>query len=171
VLPLFFTLHRAIMGGTDEIVDFFREVQKVIKKHGLETVLTKLREIHGNNSQHGFEKDVCEYILAVTANHYKVPKEDIVRSKKRGIISEARRMCFALMKEHLPISDEEIGDIFDGRSRQFVNKELSNLPINQDNFATKDEANFVKDFLELTVMVLYFKNDYSLNKETEPPKA
>lgn len=159
------------MGGTDEIVDFFREVQKVIKKHGLETVLTKLREIHGDNSHDGFEKDVCEFILVKTANHYLIPKEDIIRSKKRGVVSEARRMCFALMKEHLPISDEEIGDIFDGRSRQFVNKELKDLPINQDKFATKDEANFVKDFLELTVIVLHFRNSYVMNKEQKPSQA
>ena len=105
-----------------EILDFFREVQRVIAKHGIERVLGHLRRIHIHCGDE-FEKDVSDFILSTTANHYLLDKEDILISKKRGIISEARRMCFALMKEHLPFTDEEIGDYFGGRSRQYVNKE------------------------------------------------
>jgi chromosomal replication initiation ATPase DnaA len=151
------------MKQTDEIVDFFREVQRVITKHGLDKVLKQLRSIH-SESDEGFEHDVSEYILVVTSNHYSLLKEDVLYSRKRGIVSDARRMCFALMKEHLVVSDEQIGDKFD-RSRQYINKELSGLPLNQDSFATKDEANFVKDFIELTTKVLYYKNGYKLNNK------
>jgi hypothetical protein len=76
-------------------------------------------------------------------------------------------MCFALMKEHLPFTDEEIGDYFGGRSRQYVNKELTGLPINQERLATKQEVKFVNDFILLTTNVLKYKNGYSANNKIE----
>lgn len=150
------------MNTKNEIAQFFGEVQRVISKYGIDTVMEKLREMQDDNPS---EQDnaVCEYILVLTSNHYVVPKEDVKYSKKRGVISEARRMCYALMKEHLPISDEQIGQYFGGKSRQFINKEIKELPVNQDKFSTKDEAKFVKDFLVLTVEVLRYKNSYDLN--------
>jgi len=151
------------MNGQSEIIEFFKEVQRVISKHGLNKVISQLRRIHLDNGD-GFERDVCEYILVITSNHYNLPKELIIHSKKRGVISEARRMCYALMKEHLRFSDEEIGEYFGGRSRQYINKELIALPLNQDKFTTKDEAKFVNDFILLTTDVLRYKNLYSLNK-------
>jgi chromosomal replication initiation ATPase DnaA len=149
-----------------EILDFFREVQRVIAKHGLQKVLGQLRRIQidcGNS----FEKDVSDFILVTTANHYSLDKQDVLISKKRGVISEARRMCFALMKEHLPFTDEEIGDYFGGRSRQYVNNELTKLPINHEKLATKQENKFVNDFIILTTIVLKYKNGYNLNNKID----
>lgn len=147
-----------------EILEFFREVQRVISRHGLQKVLGQLRRIQIDCGD-GYEKDVCDYILTTTANHYSIDKHDILISKKRGMISEARRMCFALMKEHLLFTDGEIGEYFGGRSRQYVNKELTGLPINQENLATKQEVKFVNDFIMLTTNVLKYKNSYSLNNK------
>jgi hypothetical protein len=67
------------------------------------------------------------------------------------------------MKEHLPFTDEEIGDYFGGRSRQYVNKELISLPINQENLSTKQDIRFVNDFMMLTKNVLKYKNSYKVN--------
>ena len=63
-------------------------------------------------------------------------------SNKRGNVSRARKMCFALMKEHLNITDEEIGGYFGGKARQFVNNQLSSLPINKDKYKNKKEEVF-----------------------------
>lgn len=154
------------MSNELEIYDFFRELQRVISKYGLEKVLTQLRRIHIDNGS-VFEKDVSEYILTTTANHYSLNKQDILTSKKRGVISEARRMCFALMKEHLPFTDEEIGDFFNGRSRQYVNNELTKLPLNHDKLSTKQENKFVNDFIILTTNVLKYKNGYNTNNKID----
>jgi len=143
----------------DEIISFFREVQRVISKHGLEKVLDQLRRIHLDNGD-DYEKDVLEHILIITSNRYDLGKDVVLFSNKRGKVAEARRMCFALMKEHLPFSDEEIGSYFGGKSRQYVNKELNGLPLNQDKFFTKDEQKFYQDFIELTKNVLHYKNEY-----------
>jgi hypothetical protein len=83
--------------------------------------------------------------------------KDIKFYNKNGVQTE----CFALMKEHLPFTDEEIGDYFGGRSRQYVNNELTKLPINHEKLATKQETKFVNNFLYLTAEVLKFKNEYS----------
>jgi hypothetical protein len=147
-----------------EILEFFREVQRVISKHGLQKVLSQLRKIQ-NDFDNTIEKEIFDFILTETANHYKIEINDILNSKRRGVISEARRMSFALMKEHLPFTDEEIGYYFGGRSRQYVNKELTGLPINQDKLATKQQVKFVDDFIMLTTSVVRFKNDYNLNNK------
>ena len=151
------------MDNQTEIVEFFREVQRIISKHGLGKVLGQLRRISLDGD--GYEKDVCEYIIATTSNHYVISKELLLNSKKRGKISEARRMCFALMKEHLPFTDEEIGHYFGGRSRQFVNKELVGLPINQENLWKKRDVKFVNDFMVLTTNVVKYKNNFSVNNK------
>jgi hypothetical protein len=154
------------MSNQVEILEFLREVQRVITKHGLEKVLGQLRRLKVDVNSN-FEKETFEYILKETANHYQLEINDILTSKKRGVFSEARRMCFALMKEHLPFTDEEIGDFFGGRSRQYVNKELIGLPINQDNLYVKRDVKFVNDFMMLTTNVLHFKNTYNLNNKIE----
>jgi chromosomal replication initiation ATPase DnaA len=149
-----------------EILEFFREVQRVISKHGLQKVLSQLRRIQ-NDFDNGVEKEIFDFILNETAKHYHIEITDILNSKKRGVISEARRMSFALMKEHLPFTDEEIGYYFGGRSRQYVNKELTSLPINQDNLWKKRDVKFVNDFMVLTKCVLLYKNEFNLNNKIE----
>ncbi len=147
------------MDSQTEIVDFLKQVQKIISKHGLSKVLTQLRTMsieHGDGTE-----NVCEYIITLTRVHYAIDRDVLLNSKKRGRITEARRMCFALMKEHLPFSDEEIGNYFGGRSRQYVNRELMNLPINQDKFSTKHESKFVNDFISLTMKVVEYKKKYN----------
>jgi hypothetical protein len=147
-----------------EILEFFKEVQRVISKHGLPKVLSQLRKIQ-NDFDNTIERDIFDFILTETAKHYNIEINDILNSKKRGIISEARRMSFALMKEHLPFTDEEIGYYFGGRSRQYVNKELTSLPINQDNLWKKRDVKFLNDFMLLTKGVLNFKNECNLNNK------
>ena len=147
-----------------EILDFFSEVQRVISKHGLQKVLSELRKIQVD-FDNTIEKEIFEFILTETSKHYHVEINDILNSKRRGVISEARRMSFALAKEHLPFTDEEIGYYFGGRSRQYVNKELTGLPINQEKLATKQQIKFVDDFMTLTISVLKFKNEYNLNNK------
>jgi hypothetical protein len=149
-----------------KILEFFKEVQRVISKHGLPKVLSQLRKIQ-NDFDNTIERDIFDFILTETAKHYNIEINDILNSKKRGIISESRRMSFALMKEHLPFTDEEIGYYFGGRSRQYVNKELTSLPINQDNLWKKRDVKFLNDFMILTKSVLNFKNECNLNNKIE----
>ena len=152
------------MKDNAEIINFFKEVQRVISKHGLDVVLNHLKQIQESEGEDRLD-DICEFILLVTSKHYSVSKEDVKNSKKRGVISESRRMCFALIKEHLLISDEQIGEYFNGRSRQYVNRELLSLPLNQDRFTTKHEKKFVQDFINLSTEVLKYRTSYELTQQ------
>lgn len=154
------------MDNKVEILEFLREVQRVISKYGIEKVIEQLRKLKVESNNVVYKK-TCDYILTETAHHYQIDIIDILTSKKRGVISEARRMCFALMKEHLPLTDEEIGEYFGGRSRQYVNMELTKLPINQENLATKQEIKFVNDFLLLTTNVVKYKYSLIMNEKNK----
>lgn len=150
------------MQSEKEIVHFLKELHRVISKFGADKVLSQIRKLHLDNDD-VFTKDVCNYIIILTSTKYAIDKKVLMYSKKRGKITEARKMCFALMKEHCNITDEEIGGYFGGKARQYVNNQLSSLPINQDTFSSKAEARFVDDFISLSTDVLYYINTYDIN--------
>lgn len=149
------------MQSEKEIINFLKELHRVISKFGADKVLNQIRKLH-LDSDDVYTKDVCNYILVVTSNKYKITLDDLMYSNKRGNVSDARKMCFVLMKEHLSITDEEIGSYFGGKKRQYINNQLNSLPINKDKYKNKEEANFVKDFIELSTDVLFYVNSYDL---------
>jgi hypothetical protein len=149
------------MQSEKEIINFLKELHRVISKFGADKVLNQIRKLH-LDSDDVYTKDVCNYILVVTSNKYKITLDDLMYSNKRGSVSDARKMCFVLMKEHLSITDEEIGSYFGGKKRQYINNQLNSLPINKDKYKNKEEANFVKDFIELSTDVLFYVNSYDL---------
>ena len=77
-----------------EILDFFKEVQRVISKHWLQKVLAELRKIQ-TDFDNKTEQIIIDFILTITAKHYKLELYEILNSKKRGKIAESRRMAFA----------------------------------------------------------------------------
>jgi chromosomal replication initiation ATPase DnaA len=147
------------MSGKDELVIFLQQLHKVISKVGLPKVLSRITDITLDDKS-SFEREICEHIITICANHYLIEKDDILISKKRGNVSEARRMCFALMKKNLEISDSSIGDYVGGRSKQFVNNELKNIPFNKEKFKNKQEISFYEDFIKLNNELLVIKNSY-----------
>lgn len=150
------------MGADKEIKNFLKEIYRVTSKFGSQKVLSQVRKLY-LETDNKFTEEVCNYILLITSNKYKIEKNVLMFSNKRGTVTIARRMCYALMKEHLVITDEEIGKYFGGKQRQYINNQLMSLPINQDVFNNKDDEKFMQDFLELTTDVLYFINSYDIN--------
>jgi chromosomal replication initiation ATPase DnaA len=140
-----------------EFTRFLKEVYRVVKKYGIDRVSKQLRRIE-NYSSERFNSEICTYIVDITSKHYNISREDIMVSNKRGDVTEARRMCFALVKEHLGYTYEKIGEFFGGKTKQFVFQEVNMLPINDDHLVTKHEKQFVNDFMELTKKVYEHKN-------------
>ena len=93
-------------------------------------------------------------------NHYLIEKDDILVSTKRGNVSQARRMCYALMKNNLEISDSSIGDYVGGRSKQFINNQLKKIVLTGEKFKTKKDLCFYEDFVKLNNELLVMKNSY-----------
>jgi chromosomal replication initiation ATPase DnaA len=147
------------MSGKDELVILFQQLHKVISKIGLQKFLARINDINLDEKD-SFEKYLCGNIITICANHYFLEKNDFLLSKKRGNISEARRMCFALIKNNLNISDSSIGEYVGGRSKQFVNTELKSVVLDKEKIKTKYEHEFYENYVKLNNEVLMYKNSY-----------
>jgi len=150
------------MSKEAEVIELFKQIGKIIHKHGIDNFLNKLRDIQFISDD--YNSYVCEYIITVTSNHFVIKKDILLNSSLRGKVSEARRMCFALIKEHLSLSDEQIGNYFGGRSRQYINREINSLRFNREKM-NKSEIKFLSDFTELSKMVWIFK--YSIKNNVK----
>lgn len=147
------------MSGKDDLVIFLQQLHKVISKVGMEKVLSRIKEITLDDKSI-FEREICEHIITICANHYLIEKDDILVSTKRGNVSQARRMCYALMKNNLEISDSSIGDYVGGRSKQFINNQLKKIVLTGEKFKTKKDLCFYEDFVKLNNELLVMKNSY-----------
>ena len=147
------------MSGKDELVIFLQQLHKVISKVGLQKVLSRIKEINLDQKDN-FERELCDKIITICANHYLIDKNDVLTSKKRGNVSIARKMCFVLMKKNLNISDSSIGEYVGGRSKQFVNNELKTINLDKDKVKTIRETKFYDDFVKLNNEFLIHKNSF-----------
>ena len=154
------------MSGKDELVIFLQQLHKVISKVGVKKVLSKITDITLDD-KNIFERDICQNIITICANYYLVEKDDVLISKKRGNVSEARKMCFALMKSNLKISDSSIGDYVGGRSKQYVHNELKTIMLDKQQLKTKQEFQFYEDFLKLNEELLVVRNSYQKKQANE----
>ena len=145
------------MTNNEELLDFFSQVQRGIKRFGLAKVMAHLRkmDLEKNNPN---QKKVFEYVVMITANHYEIPKSDILYSNKRGVVTTAKKMCFSLLKRNINVSEGEIGRYFD-KSRQVINHAIKNTPVLGLKYKNKQEAIFINDFQTLNVMVVKFTNE------------
>ena len=145
------------MVNNDELLDFFSQVQRGVKRFGLAKVMAHLRkmDLERNNPN---QKKVFEYVVLVTANHYEIPKSDILYTSKRGVVTTAKKMCFSLLKCNIDVSEGDIGRYFD-KSRQVINHAIKNTPIIGNKYKNKQEAIFVTDFKKLNTMIVKFTNE------------
>ena len=76
------------MQGEKEIVNFLKELHRVISKFGADKVLNQIRKLH-LDSDDVYTKDVCNYILIVASNKYRITTDELTFSNKRGNVSRA----------------------------------------------------------------------------------
>jgi chromosomal replication initiation ATPase DnaA len=145
------------MSGKDELVIFLQQLHKVISKVGLPRVLSRIKEIYLDEKD-DFERELCDRIITICANYYLVSRDDILTSKKRGNVTEARKMCFALIKNNLNLSDSSIGEYVGGRTKQCVNGELKAILLDKKQLKTKYEIKFYDDYIKLNNEFLMYKN-------------
>jgi chromosomal replication initiation ATPase DnaA len=97
------------------------EVQEIITKKDLATLLTNIqdalkvysvRELNDAilialNEKFDFKKEV-DFVLKSVASNYKIQRNLIMKSKKRGEIQEARMVVYAILHYDLEISTRQI---------------------------------------------------------------
>lgn len=93
-----------------DLVKLLHNVQEALKVYSVrelnDAILTAL------NEKFDLKKEV-DFVLRSVASNYKIQKNLIMRSKKRGEIQEARMICYAILHYDLEISTRFIaGRIF-----------------------------------------------------------
>jgi chromosomal replication initiation ATPase DnaA len=125
--------------------DFFREVYKGITKFGALNVLRKLQQLEVETYSEK-EKELMDFIILKVINSYQITRIDLMKSPKRGDITDARKMCFVLFKRHLKLSDYQIARYFD-RVRQVVHRAMNEYETMSANIAHE------KRFLEILAVI------------------
>jgi len=151
------------------VYEVLYELTKAVKKHGEDKTLSHLRLLSFEDDN-TVEKATLDFILHLCALHYGVKQEDIIRSNKRGYVHTARTMCFVLIRNHMNVSDAEIGRFF-SKTRQLVSTSIRQSPIGKKNVNNREEMDFQKDFEELSIKVVEYRNrvmnDYITSKTSE----
>ena len=140
----------------DELITIIRLLAKTLKKHGVKKVVAALDEL---NTEEGFieaHNNLIRFILRETSKSFKVSSEDMKRKNIRGILFDARSMCFVLIKKHLDLKHQDIALIFGSRNHSLVSnalKSYSNL-----NYDIRTDRKFIEIFKEVDKKVSEQKN-------------
>ena len=102
-----------------EVVELLRVMQKGVNKYGVRKVTDKIKEIDIENNNENYQ-EVRDFVIEHTCTLMKVDKDEVINKNKRGIVTTARKVIVAVIKEHVKISDEDLARFFRGRKRQVV---------------------------------------------------
>ena len=122
-----------------EIASLLKQFYSVIRKHGISKIINRfsLLELYLVDDQ---QEDLAEFIVKKVIFAYSITEKELFE-KKQGITSEARTMCYVLMKEHLGLSESKIGWYFD-RHNKVVYRALAEYS------KMTDKVSWQKDFLK-----------------------
>jgi chromosomal replication initiation ATPase DnaA len=111
----------------EEVITVIRRLAKTIKKHGVKKVVAALDEL---NTEEGFieaHNSLIKYIKKETSKSFQVKSEDLMRKNIRGIVVEARSMCFVLLKKYLDYSHKDIAALFGSKNHSLVSTALKDF--------------------------------------------
>lgn len=92
----------------DDIVAFTQSLYRGIQRFGIRRVQEKLRELYPSENTETLRKQILSEVTSV----YGVSMKSILRSKKRGTVTEAKVMAIILIHKHQNITNAEIATMF-----------------------------------------------------------
>ena len=111
----------------DEVIVIIKRLAKTIKKVGVKKVVAALDEL---NTKEGFieaHSSLIKFIIKETSLSFKINPEDLNRKNIRGVIVDARSMCFVLLKKHLDLKHQDIALIFGSNNHSLVSNAVKRL--------------------------------------------
>ena len=99
-----------------DITSIFKHIYNVMRRYGVQNVIHKLRQLEAQGIDH-FETEVIEAIIVHVTCQYEISRKDLFEGKKRGACSDARKMCYILMKENLSLNEMQIAWYFDRHNK------------------------------------------------------
>jgi chromosomal replication initiation ATPase DnaA len=109
--------------------------------------------------------DVINFIIKCVIEEfkpYKITKEDVFETKKRGEITIARKMAVIVIKSNLKITDKTLSGFFGGRCRQVVYnilREYAKLDIQN-----KVDSKFIDKYNRIDEKVKKYLLSININK-------
>ena len=137
----------------DQVIEVFDRISRCARRYGFPAIIYKLKQLEADDEETNV---VSNYIFEIVTEKYNVHRKDILGSK-RGIASEARKICLILLDNHTTLSANSITTVFDNRSKTVlfqVKKEFENI---SDNPTTRYDKKFVAIHSELNEKIVDFK--------------
>lgn len=138
-----------------ELLLFIKEVYTGLKKFGVGKVSEKIRELKIDKYD-SRKQQLIDIILFKIYESYGISLNQL-KSNKRGITAEARRMSFVLFKQHLDLSQAEISQFFNRPSRIIVSDAIKDFKMMSKNI--KREREFLETFETINGSVNSFKEE------------
>jgi hypothetical protein len=116
------------------IIEVFKGVTTAVNILGADEFIKKINDvlIESDNST---SKHMIAYILHHVADTYNITVQDITESYKRGIVDEARCLCYVFFNKYVLIDKEPMS------------------PVTIGKFFKRDKANVYKRIKEILVLV------------------
>jgi len=95
-----------------EVINFVKDLYKGIRRFGLMRIEAKLQELYMSDAS-SVNEVLKKKIFDEISSAYGIPAHTIIRSKKRGAITQAKVIAIILLHRHLCITQAEIAEMFD----------------------------------------------------------
>lgn len=123
-----------------DIALIFRQIYTVVRKYGVENVLKKLREIEAKADEPS-DVELIDIIINNVCKEFNVKRDTLFQKNKNARASEARRMCYVLIKTYLRLSNRQIAWFFNQHD-----KSVWRAIMEYQSMSTK--IKWQKDFIE-----------------------
>ena len=138
---------------------------RLARKLGVSEFLKRLKAMdhEGMGSE---EEELIKYVVSKVCEAYKVHPHDVMYTKKRGVVTTARNLCFAVITRQMPTLDQRsIGLYFNGSSRQTVYRASKRM----QNFCPKNFADrkYLRHYEEISQKATRFVERHINQKEVQ----
>lgn len=141
----------------NQVVQIFKYLIEGISRHGVVKVLSYLKLMNIEYDE-GDKKNLIDFIITKVCLRYKVSVEDLMFTKKRGAVTDAKKMCVCLLCNYL--EREQVKSIL-SVTYQLVYLYDTDSPMKKGAVSNSD-IEFIKTYEELKEMADSFKNSIGL---------
>jgi hypothetical protein len=133
--------------------DFFKEIYKGINKFGVVKVLKKLQQLDDEEIDEDL-RELIRFIELKVVTTFEITIDQLKNSTERGIVTDARKMCYVLLKNHADFSDYRVAMHFK-KVRQVVHRAMKEYSKMSENIP--QDRKFLEKLAEIQEDCIEFK--------------
>lgn len=132
---------------SEDVSIVIKQFAKAIKKFGVKKVIAAIDELNTKGTIGESHKNLVAYTINQVSISFQVNPDDLKRKNIRGVIIDARSMCFILLKKYLDLKHEDIAGLFGSRNHSLVSNALREF--NNLDYNIKADRKFLDIFREV----------------------